>query len=427
MSTTRVVAAVAVSASACAIVVWLRRRKIGLSTARLQRVVDYVRKQVDGGFTPMMQLGICHRGKLVLQMSTGFADAEQKRVIRDDTITRVYSMTKPIVSTMAMMLVERAMIQLDHPVSNYLPCFAEMHMLGPSGELKLARTPITLQHLLTHTSGLSYPFFPSKVATIYKEAGIEFGDCASDQEPGALRREVEKLAKLPLLCEPGTEFHYSYSLDVIGCVLEIVTGQTLGELLRAEILEPLQMSDTAFFVPREKAGRFAACYELLPGGGYQRTSIPATDPYLVPNVHKCKGGGGLVSTLPDMLRFVSMLAGKGRCPPTAPGGASVRLLSRTSVEFMMCDHLAPGVSVPPGFLHAWHAVGFGIGGSVVKNPARNAVVGGGFSWGHMANGYLYIDPKEELAFVMLSQITPSFTLCRWRRELQSLIQACIDD
>ena len=129
----------------------------------------------------------------------------------------------------------------------------------------------------------------------------------------------------------------------------------------------------------------------------------------------------------DYLRFTCMLAGGGACPPSAPGGASPRLLSRTTVAFMMKDHLPEGVRVPRGLLHARDGVGFGIGGSVVTSPPRNALVGGGYSWGNMANGYMNIDPKEGLAFVMLTQVTPSFRLCRWRRELQSLVQACIDE
>jgi CubicO group peptidase (beta-lactamase class C family) len=270
------------------------------------------------------------------------------------------------------------------------------------------------------------------VASQYLEAGIRFEPgllpgSDDDLRPGALRRMVERLAAIPLLSEPGAAFHYGHSLDVLGCVLEEVTGRTLGELLRAEIFEPLGMVDTAFAVRPADVHRFAACYELQPQGGFRLSDPPASSAFLTPREHLCGGGGGLVSTLRDYARFVAMLAGNGACPAGAPfGGASRRLLSRTSVDFMMSDQLPPGVSVPCGLLHCRDGVGFGIGGSVTKSAARNALVGATFSWGSAANGYMAIDPAEGLSFIMLTQVTPSFKLCRWRRELQSLLQGCIE-
>jgi CubicO group peptidase (beta-lactamase class C family) len=305
-------------------------------------------------------------------------------------------------------------------------------VLDADGSTRPARTPITLHHLLTHTSGLTYDFLhppDSAIASAYRDAAVDFMPTApGNEEAGALRRHVERLATCPLLCEPGTEFHYGLSLDVLGCVLETVSGMRLGDLLEREVFAPLGMVDTGFFVPASKHGRFAACYELLPEGvGFQPRPDAPTEDYRKPCYHMCRGGGGLVSTLRDFMRFTSMLAGLGACPSTAPGGASPRVLSRTAVRFMMSDHLPPSVSVPPGFLHARDGMGFGIGGSVVREAARNALVGATYSWGNMANGYMCIDPAEELAFVMLTQVTPSFKLCYWRRELQSLVQACVDD
>ena len=400
-----------------------------MSSERLQRIADYVQRQVDQCQAPMMQVAVMRHGTLVFETAAGLADLERRTPLSDDTIMRIYSMTKPIVSTAFMILVERAEVQLDHPVSRYLPCFANMTVHTGEG-VRPARTPITLQHLLTHSSGIGYEFLQppgSAVAESFHAAGVGFNPSLPGRgEPGALRREVERLAAVPLICEPGTAFHYGYGIDVIGCVIEIITGQLLGDFLKKEIFEPLGMHDTGFHVPPADVGRFAACYQLRQSGSGFEPGVPTQD-FTVPCPHMSLGGSGLVSTMRDFRRFTAMLAGGGVCPPTGLGSASRRLLSRTTDNFMMLDHLPPGVDVTPGFLHNRHGVGFGIGGSVVKSAARNGVVGATYSWGNMANGYMCIDPSEGIAFVMLTQVMPSFRLCHWRRELQSLIQAAIDD
>lgn len=398
----------------------------------------------------MMQVVVLRRGELAFQMLAGYADLSRQTPLADNTIMRVYSMTKPIVSAAVMILVERAQLQLDDPVSKFLPCFAEMTVHDPCSATgtTAATTPITLHHLLTHTAGLTYAFFPNSVGRLYREANVKFEagwgygvdpedtlphyrTPNRDVRPGALRRMVEKLAALPLICEPGTAFNYSHCTDVVGCIIEVVTGQLLGDFLRAEIFEPLGMIDTGFSVRLEDAHRFAACYLAEDSGGRAGLKLmddPKTSEYLTPCDNLCAGGAGLVSTLRDMTRFTAMLAGKGACPSATPfGGESTRLLSRTSIEFMMLDHLPPGVTVPSGLLHCRDGVGFGIGGSVTNSAARNALVGSVFSWGNLANGYWSIDSAEELVFLMLTQVVPSSKRCHWRRDLQSLLQASVID
>ena len=469
----------------------------GLDPDRLDRIRAYIDAQVEGpaATAPFMQVLVARNGRVAWQHSAGPRFREEKpapQPVSGDTIIRIYSMTKPIVSAAAMILVERAQLHLDHPVERYLPCFKDMMVYvgnngltaeaieeklreethraasgGGAGRqrslLRPAKTKMTVQHLLTHTAGITYNFMPGAVAKLYTKNKVAF--IASDvgtaalppdsEQPGALLKMVEKLAALPLVCDPGTEFHYSNSIDVVGCLIEQVSGKLLGDFLREEIFEPLGMVDTGFHVPPEKVERFAACYALTeagrraddgqkegdPAGGFALTDEPSSSAYLVPRQHLTSGGGGLVSTLDDYAKFVLMMMG-GSGSSSGTGGSSSagsstgsstgrrqRVLSRKTIEFMMRNHLEPGVTVPAGFLHAWHGVGFGIGGSVTLDPARNAAIGSEnqWSWGGAANTYMNVDRQEDLAFILFTQVTPSFTLCQWRRALQNLVQACLVD
>jgi CubicO group peptidase (beta-lactamase class C family) len=286
----------------------------GLGRDRLERVRAYVDDQVHRlKRAPFMQVRILRSGEGGAFTHTAGRPAPPPApaVADPDTLLRIYSMTKPIVSAAAMILVERAVLHLDHPVERYLPCFADMRVHVSAGVTRPAATKMTVQQLLTHSAGLTYNFFPGPVAELYKAHGIEFLQsdlsdvpCGAEQ-PGALRAVVEKLAALPLVCDPGTAFHYSFATDVVGCLIETLTGKLLGDFLREEIFEPLGMADTGFHVPREKAGRFAACYALQEGGegGFRLTDEPATSAFLVPRRHLTSGGGGLISTLNDYSKF----------------------------------------------------------------------------------------------------------------------------
>ena len=199
----------------------------------------------------------------------------------------------------------------------------------------------------------------------------------------------------------------------------------LGGFRHETIFKPLGMSDTAFFVPPEKLDRFAPCYSIDEGAskGFKLQDVVAESPYRVPRRHLTSGGGGLVSTLSDYTKFMLMLQHQGQ-QPRGP-----RVLSRKTVEFMMINHLEPGVTIPAGFLHAHKGCGFGIGGSVVLDPGRNALIGskGQWSWGGAANTYMNLDMEEDLGFLLITQVMPSFKLCQWRRDLQCLVEACLVD
>ena len=373
-------------------------------------------------------------------------------------------MTKIIVSVGAMMLVERALLHLDRPVEDYLPCFKGVRVLSrvvPVGtellpdehlahriehdgveQLVLTRpckVKMTVQHLLSHASGLTYDFMPGPVAKLYASHGLALtpksGMSAAQADinselPGALMRWAETLASLPLVCEPGSAFNYSVGLDVAGLLLEVVSGKLLPDFLQDEILGPLGMVDTAFHVGEADVGRLSACYRLAGesagggagGGAFALLEDPRESMWRVPRRHKTSGGGGLLSTAHDFTRFMLMLTNKGALDGT-------RILGRKAVEYMMTNQLPPGVLVQNGFLHARGGVGFGIGGSVTVDVAANACPGSlqQFSWGGAANCYMNIDAGEGLCFLLMTQVVPSVQLCQWRRDFQALVQACLVD
>ena len=319
----------------------------------------------------MMQLVIARRGKVIFTASAGMADRERGVPLTDKTIMRMFSNTKMVVSVAAMILVERAQLHLDWPVEAYLPCFRDVAVFDRmEGDRVVTRPParkMTIQHLLTHCSGLTYGFMRGPVAKLYARAGIAFdapidmglgleGLPAVPDTPGALRRMVERLAALPLVCDPGTAFHYGHSTDVLGCVVEAVSGRLLPDFLRDEVFAPLGMCDTGFSVAAGAAPRLAALYRLAPPDGFVLCDDPCNSPCLAPRRHLCAGGSGLLSTLHDFTRFLLMLANGG-----ALDGA--RLLSRKSVAFMMTNHLPPGVAVPADLLHCREGMGFGLGGA----------------------------------------------------------------
>ena len=421
----------------------------GLDPAQLARVRGYVDEQVHARKTaPFMQVRVLARARADGRVVTALTHSAGDRVPANaataakssvmacdpDTLARIYSMTKPIVSAAAMILVERAQLHLDHPVSRYLPCLENMTVYVSPGVTRPAKTTMTVKHLLTHTAGLTYGFFPDPVADLYNAAHVEFlqTDVAvvkladDTDEPGALLDMVEKLAAQPLLFDPGTKFNYSFATDVVGCLIEQISGKLLPDFLRDEIFEPLGMQDTGFHVPPEKVSRFSACFTAKSGaaagnGSFTLSDLPTSSTFLKQRKHLCSGGGGLISTLNDYSKFLAMMLGQGQ----APNGR--RLLGRKTVEYMMINHLEPGVVLPSPFLHVYAGCGFGIGGSVTVDPAANSLIGSRnqWSWGGAANTYMCVDPEEGIAFVMFTQITPSFDLCQWRRDLTNLIQAAL--
>jgi CubicO group peptidase (beta-lactamase class C family) len=350
---------------------------------------------------------IARRGKIAYQEAFGMADAEAGKPMRLDTIHRIYSMSKPITSVAVMMLYEEGKFQLSDPVAKYLPEFAKMQVgieekdpqTGkPTLKTAPAKRPITVRDLLRHTSGLTYGVFgDTLVDREYRKAGI-----LSDLN---LSEFITNLGKIPLLYEPGTRWHYSVSVDVLGRLVEVLSGKPFDQFLQERIFIPLEMRDTGFYVPADKKDRFAKLYSPTKDGKIQPAVICATRqeclekfPNAVPSFLEPptmpSGGGGLVSTTYDYLRFCQMLLNQGQYE-------GKRLLSRKTVQLMSSDNLGTIPGMGPG-------VGFGLGFAVSKAPGEAGMMGspGEYNWGGAAGTRFWIDPQEELIGIFMIQILP---------------------
>jgi CubicO group peptidase (beta-lactamase class C family) len=322
-----------------------------------------------------------------------------------------------------MMLYEEGRCLLDDPVARYLPEFAGQRVFTGGGYGAVMTEPavrdITFRDLLTHTSGLTYGFMrATPVDAIYRAQNIELPGAA---EP--LGDIVERLAKVPLIAQPGQEWNYSISTDVLGHLVAVISGQPFDAFLRKRILRPLGMTDTDFFVASDKVQRFAACYDRGPDGRPRLIDDPETSRFLSPPTAP-SGGGGLTGTARDYMRFCRMLLAGGV-------HGTERLLGRKTVELMTMNHLDGDMAAmgQPRFAESnYYGIGFGLGFSVVLDPARAQIVGspGECAWGGMASTAFWIDPKEDLAVVMMTQLTPSSTY-PIRRELRVLTYQAIVD
>jgi CubicO group peptidase (beta-lactamase class C family) len=374
-----------------------RPEEIGFSPARLARINGVIRQYIERRqFAGIVTL-LARRGRVVHFEASGMLDIEAGRLIRRDAIFRIYSMTKPVVSAAVMILFEEARLRLADPLGAYLPIFNEMKVLQPrpTGDFELvpARRAITIRDLLTHTSGLTYGLETSSyIDELYRR---KIWSRMESQEGMSLEEMVGEIARLPLSFQPGKVFRYSIATDVLGYLIQVISGKSLDAFLKERIFEPLGMLDTAFWVPPEKVGRFAVCYGPAEGGGLKPVDSMFNQNYTKP-ARFLSGGGGLVSTAEDYLRFCQMLLNKGRL-------GSARILGRKTVELIMSNHLAADVPfTEPGY-------GFGLGGSVLLDPARTQMLGtpGSWGWGGAANTRFWIDPREELVAILMTQFMPS--------------------
>ena len=340
-----------------------------------------------------------------------------------DTIFRFYSMTKPLTSTAIMMLYEEGHFQLDDPITNFLPCFRNMRVSvgGMRGKVDTvpAERDITFRDLLSHTSGLTYGFMEANpVDAMYRERGIDFA--ATGKTLGEM---VELAAGIPLIAQPGAEWNYSISTDVLGHLVAVISGLPFDRFMRERVTGPLGMVDTDFRVPPEKICRLAANYARGADGRPMLIDDPEDSMFAkagrIPG-----GGGGLVSTAADYMRFCRMMLNKGELD-------GVRLLGRKTVELMTCNHLRGDMAAmgQPRFSESsYHGIGFGLGFSVMLDPAKAQILGspGEYAWGGAASTAFWIDPAEDMAVIMLTQLMPSSTY-PIRRELRVLTyQAVID-
>ena len=396
---------------------------VGLASERLERVDRWMAGYVDAGKLPGMMTVIARRGHVAYWRGCGLRDVEAGLALEPDTIFRIYSMTKPIISLALMMLYEEGCFQLDDPVARFLTDFAEMTVYaggeGAGMRSLPADRPITIRQLLTHTAGLTYGFFEeTAVDAQYRARGVDFAGS------GRLLAElVAELAQIPLLSQPGSEWNYSVATDVLGHLIEVLSGQPLDRFFAERILGPLGMTDTGFSVPAGHVGRFAANYVPTKGGGIELVDAPRESRFAEPAV-TFSGGGGLVSTAVDYLRFCRLLRGRGELN-------GIRLLGRKTLDFMTQNHL-PGdlaeMGQPVFSETSYEGVGFGLGFAVMLDPAKAQVVGspGEYSWGGAASTIFWIGPEEDLMVIQLTQLLPSSTY-PLRRELKALVYGAIVD
>jgi len=402
--------------------------RAGFSPERLARIDAHLeRSYVGPGKIAGAVTAVWRRGELAWLSPVGQMDRERGLSMADDTIFRIYSMTKPVTSIALMRLHEQGLFSLEDPVHRFLPAWKGLRVFQggnhPEFVTRPCERPMTVRDLLTHTSGLTYGFMEqTNVDAAYRKHGIgTFGKTFK----GDLAALAEALATLPLEFSPGTAWNYSVSTDVCGHLIELISGERLDEHLRRHVFEPLGMHDTGFFVPEEKLPRFAACYMRGPGKKTVLMDDPRTSHYLRPP-RLLQGGGGLVSTAADYLRFARMLLGGGALD-------GVRIVSRKTLELMTRNHLPGGrdlteTSVGMFAETAMRGTGFGLGFSVNLDPVASGNVGspGEFAWGGAASTIFWVDPAEDLIVVFLTQLFPSRTF-NFRGQLKAIVYGAIDD
>jgi CubicO group peptidase (beta-lactamase class C family) len=398
----------------------------GMSKAAFDRIEAHLKQRyLDAGRFPGTQLLVYRRGKVVHSAVQGFADVERKVPIKDDTIFRIYSMTKPITSVAFLMLLEEGKVALDDPVHKYIPEWKNLGVFQagtlPAFLTRPPSRPMLIVDLLRHTSGLTYGFQQrSNVDAAYRE--LKLGEV---EKAGTLESMIEDLAKLPLEFSPGEAWNYSVSTDVVGYLIGKISGKPFEQFLQERILDPLGMTDTGFFVPASKAYRLAACYSADGKGGMTLQDDPTESSFLSPP-SLISGGGGLCSTATDYLTFCRALLNRGEL-----GG--VRLIGPKTLALMTTNHLPGGRDLTEMsrslFSEATYAgVGFGLGVSVMMNPQQTLIPGsvGEYAWGGAASTAFWIDPAEELIAVFMTQLLPSSSY-PVRRELRTMVYAGITD
>lgn len=399
---------------------------------RLNRITDWMQRYVDERKYAGSSLLVKHKGTEVYFNACGQRSVENDLPFQRDTIARIYSMTKPVTTVALMMLAERGLFHLDAQLSDFLPDFRNMQALIPGAErldqTEDAPTP-TLHQLLTHTSGLSYPFNPGVLPKAMDEQDLMF-----KPNQGLLADRVTDLADFPLAFQPGTRWEYSVGIDVLGRVVEVVSGQSLDQFFAQEVFEPLGMQDTGFRVPPGAGGRFASLYTPLAGdamalnsaetGGDTLRLVDQAGDSPFEHTTTFSGGGGLVGTVDDYSRFAEMLRNRGQ-------GNGSRLLGPKTIDYMLRNHLPGDIASmgPKSFAEQpMEGTGFGLGGAVVLNPGRTRVPGsvGDFSWGGMASTFFWIDRENDLTTVFFTQLSPSSSYPS-RAELKALVLGALID
>jgi CubicO group peptidase (beta-lactamase class C family) len=393
-----------------------RPEQVGLSSERLGQLTAILKADVEKGVIPGAILLVARQGKVAWFETAGVRDPASRAPMTRDAIFRIYSMTKPITSLATMMLVEDGKVALADPVAKYIPQLAGLKVgvekpdaAGqPALELQPARREMTVHDLLRHTSGLTYGFFgPGLVKKMYVDGKV-WNDYPSNAEL------VDRLAKLPLLYQPGTTWDYSHSTDVLGRLIEVVSGQTLSQFFTARIFTPLAMKDTAFYVT-DKA-KHERIVEPFPNDRTIGTDAELNDPRVVQKWES--GGGGLVSTTTDYARFLQMLRNGGSLD-------GKRLVSPKTIAYMTADHLGSAVTPGPLYLPG-PGFGFGLGFAVRKDAGVSPLPGtvGEYNWGGAAGTFFWVDPKEDL-FVIYMMQSPKQRV-PYRALLKDMVYGAVD-
>jgi CubicO group peptidase (beta-lactamase class C family) len=405
--------------------------QVGMSTKKLERIREALTREIDQGKLPGTVVMVARKGKLVYADAVGAQDKNTGKPMALDSVFRIYSMTKPMVSVGAMMLVEEGKVQLTDPVSKFLPAFKGQRVSVARADAEFARVTyttvaaereMTVQDLLRHTSGLAYGEITQNapVKEAYAKADVYLpGVRDYDSRNMTPAEQIERVGAAPLAHQPGMVWEYSLASDILGRVVEAASGQRLGDFLEERLFKPLRMADTAFSVSHNKMPRLAQplATDLASGQAIKVIDVSATP-------KNDSGGAGAASTATDYLRFSQMLLNGGQLD-------GARVLSRTTIELMTSDHLGPRIVAPitPGeLLLGTPGYGFGLGFAVRLAPGIAGVPGstGEYMWAGYAGTYFWVDPKEQLTAVFMSQ-APSPIRAYYRKLVKQLVyQAIID-
>ena len=371
---------------------------LGFSPERLTRIHNLMQRYVDLGKLAGTIACVSRHGKVAYFDVTGHQNIENQTLMAEDSIFRIYSMTKPITSVALMMLYEEPLFNLRDEVSQYIPAFKDVKVLGADGKLETSLRPMTIQDLLCHTAGLSYGGYAETklpVDKFYDEAKLLTNKITNEEF-------VKRITSLPLAFHPGSKWHYSVATDVVGYLVEVLSGMPLADFMQEKIFKPLGMTDTAFHIEPSKLSRFCTLYGKTPNSDFGVLDLPESSEYL-PSVKFHSGGAGLVSTTFDYLKFAQFVLNKGELD-------GVRLLAPMTVELMTSNHL-PSALLPITFegTDPMLGMGFGLGFSVMLDVAQTGVMGsvGDHGWGGYAETFFWIDPQLSLIGLLMAQYLPS--------------------
>ena len=386
-------------------IAWAKPEDVGMSRERLARIGERLGADIEAGLLPGAVTLVARHGRVVHFKTHGVQDPATGREMARDAIFRIYSMTKPIVSVALMMLVEEGRLTIADPLSAFVPGFADVEVLEDGTRRPLTR-PVTIQDLLRHTSGLIYEWVETDpVSRLYTEAKV-------GRRSRSNAEQADVLATLPLAVQPGTRWDYGRSVDILGRVIEVVGGRTLGEHLARHVFEPLGMLETAFHVPEAFHARIAEPFPTDPETGEPVALLDLRQPTAQEN-----GGGGLASTAPDYARFLHMLASGGVLDGT-------RLLSPRTIAYMTADHLGPEILIPPGNLLS-DGYGFGLGFAVRRVTGVTPYPGsaGDYFWTGLGGTHFWVDPAQGLYALFMAQ-APSRRE-HYRRVMRQLVYGAI--